>query len=704
MDTFLSTLLTMSVTAALVAGIVMLLRLVLRPLPRWITCALWGVVFLRMICPVGLSLPVSLVPQAITSGAYVQHLLPAEPGPAQETVPVQDTPAPAEHTLSAGDGTPPAPAAPADIPRPALLTGVWATGAAATLLWAAVSYARLRRQVAEAVPVEKGVYESDRVSTPFVCGLLRPRIYLPASLPAEDRHYVLLHERAHLRRRDHWTKPLAYLALCLHWFNPLLWLAYRLFCRDVEAACAQAVIRPLGREDTARYAAPLLHLGCRSGFPAAVPLAFGTEDTKGRIRAVLSYRRPALWLILATAAACLAAGLFLLGDTNGRLEGRPVDEGMVFSYGETLPLPEPLLEELLALCNRYDGDLEPMSSLSFETDTRILLSGKKDHWEIFRGDHPLLVHTTSSGGKDRESQPYRMTGQLEQAYLAWEASLEEYLWVTRPDTLYTRRGCSLQTKQTAEQVLEELNLRAFTGPYTVEVFQGESPDPTILTVYLDTPPVLATDAARLIPYLDLASSALFALDDTLFYIDWTFGAQGSLHGTGSYMTYPDGLSGQDTPPQTQEAFRETYRQMKQAGSAAQITLFGRYRDTEQVLYCAPGYDGPFPLEAGRSHGIFSELWSDVFALTSFSDSQGVHYDTPYYRWQPQAANDQLTRYGVDPAQHQGEARWCIVENVFTQDTGYRLYEWDGNVFLGYTTPGQPAGPLSFLVQLESTPH
>ncbi|MFR8797381.1 MAG: hypothetical protein ACLVFK_10840, partial [Evtepia gabavorous] len=159
MDTFLSTLLTMSVTAALVAGIVMLLRLVLRPLPRWITCALWGVVFLRMICPVGLSLPVSLVPQAITSGAYVQHLLPAEPGPAQETVPVQDTPAPAEHTLSAGDGTPPAPAAPADIPRPALLTGVWAAGAGAALLWAAVSYARLRWQVAEAVPVEKGVYE-----------------------------------------------------------------------------------------------------------------------------------------------------------------------------------------------------------------------------------------------------------------------------------------------------------------------------------------------------------------------------------------------------------------------------------------------------------------------------------------------------------------------------------------------------------------
>ena len=135
--------------------------------------------------------------------------------------------------------------------------------------------------------------------------------------------------------------------------QPLLWLAYRLFCRDVEAACDQAVIRPLGREDTARYAATLLHLGCRSGFPAAVPLAFGTEDTKGRIRAVLSYRRPALWLILATAAACLAAGLFLLGDTNGRLEGRPVDERDGFLLWGDSPPPR-------ALAGGAAGSLQPI--------------------------------------------------------------------------------------------------------------------------------------------------------------------------------------------------------------------------------------------------------------------------------------------------------------------------------------------------------
>lgn len=315
MDTFLSTLLTMSVTAALVAGIVMLLRLVLRPLPRWITCALWGVVFLRMICPVGLSLPVSLVPQAITSGAYVQHLLPAEPGPAQETVPVQDTPAPAEHTLSAGDGTPPAPAAPSgySTARPCS-PGCGPPGGRGR--------PALGRSLLRQTPlaggggraVEKGVYESDRVSTPFVCGLLRPRIYLPASLPAEDRHYVLLHERAHLHRRDHWTKPLAYLALCLHWFNPLLWLAYRLFCRDVEAACDQAVIRPLGREDTARYARhPFCTWGAGPASPPLFPwpLARRTpRDASGLCSPTAGPLSGSFWPLR---RPCLAAGLSCWG-------------------------------------------------------------------------------------------------------------------------------------------------------------------------------------------------------------------------------------------------------------------------------------------------------------------------------------------------------------------------------------------------------
>ena len=248
MEAFLQTLLTMSATAAVAAGIVMLLRLPLKRPPRWITCALWAVVLVRMVLPGGLDLPVGLVPQGVSSGAYVEQVLPAAPAEAAPADPVPADPAqqtetptqtPAQQT-ALPDASPESAAAPAALNWPAILTGIWAAGCLACLLWAALSYLRLRRQVAEAVLVSPlmaaAVYESDQIPSPFVCGFFRPRVYLPAGLDVADRTYVLLHEKAHLRRWDHRTKVLAWLALSVHWFNPVLWVAYRLFCRDVEAA------------------------------------------------------------------------------------------------------------------------------------------------------------------------------------------------------------------------------------------------------------------------------------------------------------------------------------------------------------------------------------------------------------------------------------------------------------------------------------
>ena len=309
MEAFLQTLLTMSATAAVVALVVMVLRLPLKKVPRWVTCALWGVVLLRMALPAGLSLPVSLVPQGVSSGAYVERVLPAAPATENGGNTVLADPAPQTET------TPQTPVQQATVPDtapeessaaprwPAVVTGIWAAGCGVCLLWAALSYWRLRRQGAEAVRVGPGGDETDQIPSPFVCGFFRPRIYLPAGLDVADRTYVLLHEKAHLRRWDHRTKVLAWLALSVHWFNPVLWVAYRLFCRDVEAACDQAVIRTFGREDTARYAEALLHLGRRTPLPAVLPLAFGEEDAKHRIRGVLTYKKPAFWLVLAAAAA-----------------------------------------------------------------------------------------------------------------------------------------------------------------------------------------------------------------------------------------------------------------------------------------------------------------------------------------------------------------------------------------------------------------
>ena len=316
MDGFLHTLLTMSLTAAIAAGVVMLLRLLLKRVPRWITCLLWAVVLLRMVCPVGLSLPVSLMPETVSSGAYVERVLPQAETPAS-------TPQAATTTTTVAAATTQTPVTretvavtPTGPDRDTVLTILWAAGAIACLAWGAVSYLRLRLRIADAILIEKNVYETDQIDSPFVCGFFRPRIYLPVGLAEPDRRYVLLHEQAHIRRRDYLTKPLAYVALCFHWFNPVLWLAYHLFGRDIETATDQAVIRSFGRTDTAGYAAALLHLGHKPSFPQAVPLAFGEENPKHRIRSVLSYKKPAFWVILAAVAACVVLGVLLLADRS----------------------------------------------------------------------------------------------------------------------------------------------------------------------------------------------------------------------------------------------------------------------------------------------------------------------------------------------------------------------------------------------------
>ena len=226
MDQILQTLLTMTTTASVAALCVMGLRLLLKRAPRWITCLLWMVVFVRMVCPVSFSLPVSLVPAPIAQGTYVQQAGQALEASSRAQAPAPaDTGGPADQGASAGPD------------RTDVVVGLWGAGTLGMLLWGGVSYLRLRRRTGEAIRLEGNLYETDQIAAPFVCGVFSPKIYLPVGLDPQDRPYVLLHEQAHLRRRDHLTKPLAWLALCLHWCNPLLWLAYRLFCRDLETAC-----------------------------------------------------------------------------------------------------------------------------------------------------------------------------------------------------------------------------------------------------------------------------------------------------------------------------------------------------------------------------------------------------------------------------------------------------------------------------------
>ena len=191
---------------------------------------------------------------------------------------------------------------------------VWIAGMVLIALWALASFLRLRRQVADAVPVGDGVWLSDRINSPFLLGLFRPRIYLPVGLDEASREYVLAHERAHLRRHDHLIKPLGLLLLTVYWFQPLAWVAYILLCRDIELACDERVVLELGDECKKPYSTALLECSVHRGVIAACPLAFGEVGVKERVKNVLNYKKPTFWMFLACIAVLAVVAVCFLTD------------------------------------------------------------------------------------------------------------------------------------------------------------------------------------------------------------------------------------------------------------------------------------------------------------------------------------------------------------------------------------------------------
>ncbi len=315
----------LSRTAAPVLLVLFLLRLLLRHAPRRYTCALWWIAVFRLLSPVALPSAWSLfnlAPLASSEGGQITALTEMAVSRGLPSVGM-DTAA----TQAAGTPVP-------TLGLTALLGLLWAAGVAALLLWRIVQALRLRRSLADAVEAEPGVYESPRVSEPFLAGLRRPRIYLPAGLTGPGRACVLAHERAHLRRRDHWTLAVWTVLTAVHWYNPLVWLACRAAARDLETACDEAAVRALGDERRADYSETLLALA--SGRRDLLPtLTFSAPDVGRRIRHVLTFRRggrlavgaAALVLLLACLTCCTGA------VTGGwvRCEGGTL-EGESFTY------------------------------------------------------------------------------------------------------------------------------------------------------------------------------------------------------------------------------------------------------------------------------------------------------------------------------------------------------------------------------------
>lgn len=321
----------MSLSASWMVLAVAVVRRVVDRAPKGIWVLLWGLVGVRLMCPISLESIWSMVPR---TEPMLEPLILSAASNATGGVPVAGQVGGAEISAST--------------PLPswnwtACLALIWLVGVVAMCAYAFMTQMRLRRKVRTAVPVKGNLYACEKLEFPFVLGVLRPRIYLPFSLSQQERSCVVAHERAHIRRGDHWWKPLGFLVLAVHWFNPVVWLGYVLFCRDLELACDERVIRAMSREERADYSQALLtySTGRKSGVIA--PLAFGEVGVQKRIREVLFHQRPTAWGIAAAVCLCTVVSVCFFTDPVKASEQSPTAE--VITPEKEVFQKEPLQEE-----------------------------------------------------------------------------------------------------------------------------------------------------------------------------------------------------------------------------------------------------------------------------------------------------------------------------------------------------------------------
>ncbi len=316
MSEFFLTVLNMSISASWAFLAVFVLRLLLKKAPKWLSVLLWGIVAVRLVCPISFESVMSLVPSTETVSPEIMT----------DKLPTVNTGFPLlNNAVNPSLSTSLAPDAGASV-NPfqvwiPILSVVWAIGVLCMLLYALVSCLRLKSKIGTAVLLDGNIYQSENVPTPFVFGIIKPKIYLPFAICDDDMLYVISHERAHIHRRDYLWKPIGFLILSLHWFNPLMWVSYVLLCRDIELACDEKVVGKLDTVQKADYSQALLNCSVSRRALTACPIAFGETDVKNRVKSVLNYKKPAFWLIAVAVVLCiLTAVCFLTDPASARLK------------------------------------------------------------------------------------------------------------------------------------------------------------------------------------------------------------------------------------------------------------------------------------------------------------------------------------------------------------------------------------------------
>ncbi len=305
----------MSISACWIILAILLLRFILKKAPKWINCALWGIAGLRLVMPFSFESVMSLIPSTETISSDIMI----------DKTPTIDSGIPVINNIVnpvIGESFTPDPAAsanPLQILIPVLAIA-WIVGIAVLFTYTVVSYFRITSKIGTAVLLRDNIYQSENVVSPFVLGIIKPKIYLPFNMNAQDMEHVIAHEQAHIHRKDYLWKPLGFLILILHWFNPMVWLGYILLCRDIELACDEKVAKTLNDEQRVDYSQALLTCSVNRRMIAACPLAFGEVSVKDRVKSVLNYKKPAFWIIVVAIVVSIVTAFCFLTD--------PLDRGL----------------------------------------------------------------------------------------------------------------------------------------------------------------------------------------------------------------------------------------------------------------------------------------------------------------------------------------------------------------------------------------
>ena len=310
----------MSITASWLVFVIALIRLVFKKAPKSMICFLWLFVAIRLIVPFSFESALSLIP---STQMIPDEIIEVAPNPSvnvqspsdgfgngtQIVIPNQD----ANSNVSIPSVEQNVPVQ-NEIQWMEILPWCWICGILMMVGYAAYSYQKIVRQVQISINKEENIWICDDLSSPFILGVLNPRIYVPSYLSETEMKYVLAHEKAHLKRFDHLWKPLGYTLLSVYWFNPVLWAAYLLLCSDIELACDEKVIKTLGDDNKVEYSKTLLSCSIPRNMILACPLAFGEVSVKQRVKSVLNYKKPAFWVLCVALVICIALPVFFLSN------------------------------------------------------------------------------------------------------------------------------------------------------------------------------------------------------------------------------------------------------------------------------------------------------------------------------------------------------------------------------------------------------